>query len=57
MDREYPVFYENIEVGIYKTDFVIENKVVIEIEAVKCFDENHKAQLIYLLVSWLTLAK
>jgi len=40
------VGYKEIIAGEYRADFVIDNKVIIEIKAVSEFNEIHEAQLI-----------
>src|SRR5918997_1336931 len=38
------VFYEGFEVGFYEADLLVENKILIELKAVKNLDDVHKAQ-------------
>jgi len=38
------VFYDGVEVGFYEADLWVENKVLIELKAVKNLDDVHKAQ-------------
>jgi GxxExxY protein len=38
------VFYDNVEVGDYEADILVNGKVIIELKAVKRFVEVHKAQ-------------
>ncbi len=38
------VFYEGVEVGFYEADLWVENKVLIELKAVKNLDDVHRAQ-------------
>ncbi len=38
------VFYDGVEVGFYEADLWVENKVLIELKAVKALDDVHKAQ-------------
>lgn len=38
------VFYEGVEVGFYEADLWVENKVLIELKAVKNLDDIHRAQ-------------
>ena len=40
------MLYEDQKVSEYIPDILVENKVIIEIKAVKELNENHKAQLI-----------
>lgn len=44
-----PVFYENEKVGVYKPDFVIEDKVLIEIKALPFITRDSEVQLVYYL--------
>jgi GxxExxY protein len=41
---ELPIFYEDIEVGKRRVDFLIGNKVVLEIKAVSELNDAHLAQ-------------
>ncbi len=38
------VFYEGVEVGFYEADLWIEDKVLVELKAVKNLDDVHRAQ-------------
>lgn len=38
------VYYEGIIVGQYVADLIIDDEVLIEVKAVKCFDDIHLAQ-------------
>ena len=40
------VKYKNIDVGEYLADIVVENKIIIELKAVKDLDRVHEAQLL-----------
>jgi len=53
-----PLFYETIKMEIgYRLDFLIDNKVVIEVKAVEALNDVHKAQVItYLKLSGTKLA-
>ena len=59
-ERLYPVFDDkNREslVGYYVPDFVVDEKVVVEIKAIKAIDNSHLAQVIgYLAVSGLPVS-
>ena len=47
-----PVFMDKHRIGEYYPDIMLENKIIIEVKAVKKFDNNHRAQLInYLHIS------
>jgi len=41
---EQTIFYEGIEVGIRRADFVVENKVIVELKAVINLEDVHLAQ-------------
>src|SRR4051812_25930059 len=41
---EPPIFYDNVEVGKRRVDFLVENKVIIEIKAVSELADAHLAQ-------------
>lgn len=55
IDRQkpLPLFYETIKMEIgYRLDFLLENKVVIEVKSVEALNDVHKAQVItYLKLS------
>jgi GxxExxY protein len=38
------VFYGNLTVGEFAIDLLVEDQVVVELKASKCFDEVHSAQ-------------
>ena len=40
------VYYENIEVGAYFADLIVENTVIIELKATESLCEEHEFQLI-----------
>ena len=56
--KPLPLFYETIRMEIgYRLDFLIDNKVVIEVKAVEALNDVHKAQVItYLKLSGTKLA-
>ncbi|MFA5032087.1 MAG: GxxExxY protein [bacterium] len=45
-EKEFSVMYENQEVSKYIPDLLIEEKIIVEVKAVKELNEEHKAQLI-----------
>jgi GxxExxY protein len=50
------VHYENIVVGQYVADLMIDHEVLIEIKAIKCFDDVHLAQCLnYLKATRMTI--
>ncbi|CAN5913439.1 hypothetical protein BH24BAC1_BH24BAC1_32940 [soil metagenome] len=48
---ELPIYYETIEVGTRRVDFLVEGKVMVELKAIAALEEVHLAQgLNYLTV-------
>jgi GxxExxY protein len=47
-ESQYPikVFYDSQEIGDYKADIIIEDKVILELKAAKDISEEHLAQLL-----------
>lgn len=43
-ETELPVYYDDIEVGRRRVDFLVEKKVVVEIKAVSTLTDVHLAQ-------------
>lgn len=43
-EQEQKVYYEGIEVGTRRADFIIENKVVVELKALVALEDVHLAQ-------------
>jgi len=43
-EKEMPIFYENIEVGTRRADFIVEEKVMVEIKAIIQLEDVHLAQ-------------
>ena len=56
--KPLPLYYETIKMEIgYRLDFLVENKLVIEVKAVEALNDVHKAQVItYLKLSGCKLA-
>jgi len=50
-EKILPVIYESKKVGIYKPDFVVEDKVLIELKAVPFVPKDFEVQLTYYLKS------
>ena len=40
----HPIFYEGIEVGTRRADFVVENSVIVELKALITLEDVHLAQ-------------
>lgn len=43
-EQEHTIYYEGIEVGTRRADFVVENKVVVELKALVNLEDVHLAQ-------------
>lgn len=43
-EQEHTIYYEEIEDGIRRADFVIENKIVVELKALVKLEDVHLAQ-------------
>jgi GxxExxY protein len=43
-EKEHAIFYEGIDVGTRRADFVVENKVVVELKALVNLEDVHLAQ-------------
>lgn len=41
---EQPIFYEGIEVGSRRADFIVENRIVVELKALINLEDVHLAQ-------------
>ncbi|PKO21137.1 MAG: hypothetical protein CVU38_16390 [Chloroflexi bacterium HGW-Chloroflexi-1] len=52
-----PVYYKGVLVGDYEADFVVEDKIILELKAVSTLHPKHEAQAInYLTATGLRLA-
>lgn len=52
-----PVTYKDVIVGIYEADFIIDNKIIVEIKSVSKLNASHQAQAMhYLAATGLRLA-
>lgn len=43
-EQEHTIYYEGIEVGTRRADFVVENKVIVELKALVNLEDVHLAQ-------------
>jgi GxxExxY protein len=50
-EKILPVIYEGRKIGNYKPDFVVEDKIIIEIKAVPFMPPNYEKQLTHYLKS------
>jgi len=46
-----PVFYKDIEVGVYEADLIVDEKVIVEIKAVSVFNPSHQAQAMHYITA------
>ncbi len=44
--KQVSVYFRNSEIGIFKPDLIVENKIIVELKAVKNILPEHEAQLI-----------
>ncbi len=51
-EQEQPVFYDGIQVGTRRADFVVENQVVVELKALVQLEDVHLAQAKYYTVAY-----
>lgn len=43
--KEIHVFFEKVDVGLHRLDLVVANEIILELKAVKAFEDIHFAQL------------
>ncbi len=43
-EKEIHIFYQGIQVGTRRMDFLVENKIMVELKAVKELEDNHLVQ-------------
>ncbi len=43
-EEEMPIFYEDVQVGTRRADFVVENQVIVELKAIIKLEDVHLAQ-------------
>src|SRR5215470_12537395 len=54
--QKLKVYYQNIVVGEYTPDVIVDGKVLVELKVARCIDEIHQAQLLnYLRISGLRI--
>jgi GxxExxY protein len=49
--KRLPVTYKDLLVGDYVADFVVENKIIVEIKSVIRFNPSHQAQALHYLAA------
>ena len=45
-EKEMPIFYREMNIGMRRVDFFVENKVMVELKALEKIEDVHKAQAI-----------
>lgn len=56
-EQHLPVGYKGAEVGYYIADFIVEDKIILELKSISQLNNSHKAQAInYLMVTGFKLA-
>jgi len=51
-EKEMPIFYEGIEVGLRRADFIVENEVMVELKALVKLEDVHLAQALNYLAAY-----
>jgi GxxExxY protein len=51
-EQEMPIFYDGREIGTRRVDFLIENKIMVELKALTQLEEVHWAQTINYLEAY-----
>jgi len=50
--EEKEVLYEAEKVGAHRFDFLIDNRVIVEVKAIKCLEDIHFSQVRSYLKAW-----
>lgn len=45
-ERSVEVYFRGVSVGSYRTDLVVDNKVIVELKCARALDSAHEAQLL-----------
>lgn len=43
--KEIRIFYDEVEIGLHRLDLLVEGQIIVELKAVKSFEDIHFAQL------------
>jgi GxxExxY protein len=55
--REFPVYYDNVQIGTLIPDLIVDNSVIVDAKVVSDFNDAHVSQMIgYLTITQLKLA-
>ena len=52
MEREIPIYYDNIQVGTRRIDFIVAGEVMIELKALVILEDVHLAQALNHLTAY-----
>ncbi len=52
MEREIPIYYDNIQVGTRRIDFIVAGEVMIELKALVMLEDVHLAQALNHLTAY-----
>ncbi|MBX7104461.1 MAG: GxxExxY protein [Gemmataceae bacterium] len=44
-EKKVHIFFEGVEVGIHRLDLIIDSRIVVELKAIKAFEDIHFAQV------------
>jgi GxxExxY protein len=51
-ELEMPIFYDGVEVGTRRADFLVEDRILVELKAISTLDDSHYAQMINYLEAY-----
>jgi GxxExxY protein len=51
-ETEMAIFYDEIEIGMRRVDFFVEEKIMVELKAVAAIDDSHLAQIMNYLEAY-----
>lgn len=51
-EQEQTVYYKNVDIGTRRADFIVENKVIVELKAIINLENVHLAQIKNYLVAY-----
>ncbi|WP_044281285.1 GxxExxY protein [Caldithrix abyssi] len=51
-EKEMPIFYHGYEIGTRRIDFFVENKIMVEVKAIKQLEDVHLAQALNYLEAY-----
>ncbi|WP_114784554.1 GxxExxY protein [Botryobacter ruber] len=51
-EQEMPIYYDQVEIGSRRVDFLVENEILVELKALTKLDDVHLAQGLNYLVAY-----